>query len=157
MVDSGWPARRDHTSMRYCPSCGSPRVRSGYRPAPLSLRLVGFRELLCDNCNYLYRAFSPFPPKHQRRSSSAHKADTFAPAPPQGPLPAVMDLPKPSNNHIPTRQSVQGSLHVCPHCGSTDTKRRRRRSWERLMLIVSEKRPYLCIDCNQSFLQTSRR
>lgn len=66
--------------MATCPSCNSTRLRAGYRHLPLPVRLLGIRELLCDDCNYLYRAFSPFPPKSGRRKNSNLKADTFMPA-----------------------------------------------------------------------------
>jgi rubredoxin len=45
------------------------------------LRIVGIRALLCDNCNYPFRAFSPLPPKSRRPQHSKRKADVFNPAP----------------------------------------------------------------------------
>ncbi len=56
-----------------CPSCGSSRIRNDYKPAPITLRVVGIRALLCDNCNYQFRAFSPFPPKARRHRTSTRK------------------------------------------------------------------------------------
>jgi hypothetical protein len=44
--------------MAHCPACGSHRIRNGYRLAPLPLRALGIRELLCDYCNRQFRAFS---------------------------------------------------------------------------------------------------
>jgi hypothetical protein len=65
--------------MATCPSCNSPRLRSGYRKTPLALRAVGVRTLLCDSCNCEFRAFSPLPPKRARHRTS--KADVFNQAP----------------------------------------------------------------------------
>ena len=68
--------------MAHCPSCGSARLRNGYRTAPFPLRVVGIRTLLCDNCNYEFRAFSPIPPKSSRqRRHHKRKADVFNNAP----------------------------------------------------------------------------
>lgn len=65
--------------MVICSSCGSSRIRNDYRPAPLILRMIGIRALLCDHCNRQFRAFSlrsPHPHPHPR---AARKADVFAP------------------------------------------------------------------------------
>ena len=43
---------------RRCPKCRSTRVRRGYRDTPLLLRLVGVYNLLCDNCNLLFKGFA---------------------------------------------------------------------------------------------------
>lgn len=67
--------------MVVCPSCGSSRVRNGYKPAPFWLRMIGMRGLLCDNCNFPFRAFSPLPPKSRRPQHAQRKADTFNAAP----------------------------------------------------------------------------
>jgi hypothetical protein len=45
------------------------------------MRLVGIRTLLCDHCNYEFRAFSPIPPKSTRHRRSKRKADVFNEAP----------------------------------------------------------------------------
>ena len=66
--------------MLVCPSCGSSRIRNGYKPAMFVLRIVGIRALLFDNCNYPFQAFSPFPPKTRRPKQFA-KADVFPVAP----------------------------------------------------------------------------
>lgn len=67
--------------MVVCPSCGSSRIRSDYKPAPLFLRLIGVRGLLCDGCNFPFRAFSPLPPRSRRPRHTQRKADLFNPAP----------------------------------------------------------------------------
>lgn len=63
-----------------CPSCGSSRIRNDYKPAPIVLRVIGIRALLCDNCNFQFRAFSPLPPKSRRPRNTSRKAEPF-PAP----------------------------------------------------------------------------
>jgi len=67
--------------MVICPSCGSSRIRNDYKPAPIWLRVMGVRGLLCDNCNFPFRAFSPLPPKTRRPRQSLRKADVFPPSP----------------------------------------------------------------------------
>ncbi len=67
--------------MVVCPSCGSSRIRNGYKPAPFWLRVIGMRGLLCDNCNFPFRAFSPLPPKSRRPQHAQRKADVFNSAP----------------------------------------------------------------------------
>ena len=41
-----------------CPNCGSTRLRRGYTDTPLLLRVIGVYELLCENCNLLFRGFA---------------------------------------------------------------------------------------------------
>jgi ribosomal protein L37AE/L43A len=41
-----------------CPKCRSSRVRRGYTDTPLLLRVIGVYNLLCDNCNLLFRGFA---------------------------------------------------------------------------------------------------
>ncbi len=41
-----------------CPKCKSSRIRRGYRPTPWPLRLIGRYNLLCDDCNLLFRGFA---------------------------------------------------------------------------------------------------
>ncbi len=67
--------------MVVCPSCGSSRIRNGYKPAPFWLRVIGIRGLLCDSCNFPFRAFSPLPPKSRRPQHTQRKADVFNSAP----------------------------------------------------------------------------
>ncbi len=67
--------------MALCPSCGSARLRNGYRTAPLPLRVLGFRTLLCDNCNFQFQAFCPREPKRGNGQRSKRKADVFNAAP----------------------------------------------------------------------------
>ena len=41
-----------------CPKCGSTRLRRGYTDTPLLLRAIGVYNLLCENCNLLFRGFA---------------------------------------------------------------------------------------------------
>lgn len=41
-----------------CPKCRSSRIRKGYKPTPLILRLVGIHYLLCNHCNLLFTGFA---------------------------------------------------------------------------------------------------
>lgn len=63
--------------MTVCPSCGSSRIRSDYRPAPLYLRVVCIRALLCDYCNRQFRAFSWRAPRSRSLKTAQRKADVF--------------------------------------------------------------------------------
>ena len=67
--------------MVVCPSCGSSRIRNGYKPASFWLRMIGMRGLLCDSCNFPFCAFSPLPPKSRRPQHAQRKADVFNSAP----------------------------------------------------------------------------
>lgn len=41
-----------------CPKCGSSRLRRGYTDTSVVLRMIGVYNLLCDNCNLLFRGFA---------------------------------------------------------------------------------------------------
>jgi hypothetical protein len=41
-----------------CPKCRSSRIRKGYKPTPLLLRLFGIHHLLCNHCNLLFTGFA---------------------------------------------------------------------------------------------------
>lgn len=41
-----------------CPKCDSARVRRGYRPTPVLMRIIGRYHLLCDNCNWEFTGFA---------------------------------------------------------------------------------------------------
>ncbi|MGH9841464.1 MAG: hypothetical protein ACREEM_22145 [Blastocatellia bacterium] len=61
--------------MAVCPSCKSSRIRNDYKPAPVWLRLLGIRALLCDHCNHQFRAFSLRPPKSGRPRHALRETD----------------------------------------------------------------------------------
>lgn len=68
--------------MILCPSCGSTCVRNDYKPAPLALRMLFIRALLCDHCNHQFRAFSlvSMPARPQRRPARKAAAINQTPA-----------------------------------------------------------------------------
>ncbi len=41
-----------------CPKCRSSRIRRGYKPTPLVMRMVGIYHLLCNHCNLLFTGFA---------------------------------------------------------------------------------------------------
>jgi hypothetical protein len=59
--------------MVVCPSCNSSRIRNDYKPAPLWLRLIGIRALLCDHCNRQFKAFCPISPKRTLKSGKSRR------------------------------------------------------------------------------------
>jgi hypothetical protein len=52
-----------------CPKCKSSRIRRGYKPTPVLLRMFGIYNLLCNHCNLLFTGFAVpgTVPKHSRR------------------------------------------------------------------------------------------
>lgn len=41
-----------------CPKCHSSRIRRGYRPTPIWLKILFRYNLLCDNCNWEFTGFA---------------------------------------------------------------------------------------------------
>jgi hypothetical protein len=68
--------------MVVCPSCGSSRIRNDYKSAPLVLRVIGVRALLCDYCNRQFRAFSPAPPRTRTSRDNGRRLNASNPATP---------------------------------------------------------------------------
>lgn len=50
-----------------------------------------------------------------------------------------------------TKKQPSRSDHPCPHCGSHDTRRRHRQTWERVILYFTEIRAFRCQPCGASF------
>ena len=55
-------------------------MRRGYTDTPLLLRMIGVYNLLCDNCNLLFRGFAlpgtvPARGTHRRHRRRRHQAD----------------------------------------------------------------------------------
>ncbi len=66
--------------MLVCRSCGSSKIRSGYHPPPLPLRLLFVRTVLCDHCNAQYRAFLLRAPDTGRERRKSHQTtESFNP------------------------------------------------------------------------------
>ncbi len=220
--------------MALCPSCGSARLRNGYRTVPLPLRVIGFRTLLCDNCNFEFRAFCPREPKRGNGQRTKRKADVFNAAPAvdlqtlgqpdaaaarrnqpaisfdrsglpvysdgrglaETARPAFPDLPADFDDDLmpppaltrpvapPAAEALPGNMRarinaappplpaeepllklkedleerrkkgahqICPKCDSPDVSRRHRRLWQRLVLGLTQIRPYRCDSCGHKF------
>ncbi|MEY4167886.1 MAG: hypothetical protein RIR52_1710 [Acidobacteriota bacterium] len=164
-------------SMAICPACGSSRIRNDYRPAPIFLRAIFVRALLCDNCNRQFRAFSPRPPGNHSSGRARKKADTFVKAS------RPVDLESPTDGGggqgarraglrdqiaqqdrtitEPTRWKTEitrvggSSRRICPDCGSSRIRRRPRKRLERLLLSITDHRAYVCQECQSSFYARS--
>jgi hypothetical protein len=61
-----------------CPKCKSSRLRRGYRPSPFILRMFGIYNLLCDDCNLLFRGFAVpgTVPRHGGKKKKHHASGT---------------------------------------------------------------------------------
>jgi len=73
-------------STQSCPRCNSKRVRRGYRPTSLFLKILFRYNLLCDNCNWEFKGFaipgtvSTKPTKKQKKTvedKDENKAEAF--------------------------------------------------------------------------------
>lgn len=60
-----------------CPKCRSSRIRKGYKPTPLILRVVGIHHLLCNHCNLLFTGFVV--PGTMNRASNRGRTKARAP------------------------------------------------------------------------------
>lgn len=67
-----------------CPKCSSSRVRRGYRPTPIWLKIFCRYHLLCDGCNWEFVGFavpgtvdSKPTRKKKTQQKSENKAGTF--------------------------------------------------------------------------------
>src|SRR3989442_6296753 len=132
--------------MKHCPKCGSSRIRRGYSPDPLVLRLAGFRELLCDACNLRFGGFVL--PGTLPRSSRRKKE------------PGNRQRENENENHREEPTTTATSHHEskrCPLCeGNTIHRSHRRGIIEHLASAISIY-PYRCDDCNNRFLARRRQ
>lgn len=81
----------------------------------------------------------PLPPKPMPTQSEPAKPSIKW----EMPAEALEDLEK-------TRRSHR-SHQVCPHCGATDTERRRRKMWEKVAFAFTSMRAYKCRICGSDF------
>jgi hypothetical protein len=44
---------------QHCPRCKSVRIQLGFDEPPLILKLLGIRELFCNNCGFEFKRFAP--------------------------------------------------------------------------------------------------
>lgn len=132
--------------MKHCPKCRSSRIRRGYAPDPLIVRIFGFRELLCDGCNLRFRGFV-IPgtlPHSGRHKKKPEKEKTIKVEP------AVESEPSPG----PTRPRLEAKY--CPICNSENTHRSHRRGIIENVVSMMRIYPYRCDDCNKRFLGRRR-
>jgi len=71
--------------MQICPRCGSTRVRHGYGRERFGLRLIGVRELLCNQCNLSFTRFvlpgmMPKSSHHSKKRRNHEAKDVTPPA-----------------------------------------------------------------------------
>src|ERR1700704_2003106 len=97
-----------------CPKCRSTRIRRGYTPDVLPMRIIGYRELLCDGCNLRFKGFVL--PGTLPRSGHTKKKERKEKTP-ENPAPASRAA-EPSTSHSGKR---------CPACGGERTHRSHRR------------------------------
>jgi predicted RNA-binding Zn-ribbon protein involved in translation (DUF1610 family) len=124
--------------MKHCPKCGSSRIRRGYAPDPLPLRLIGYRELLCDGCNLRFKGFvlPGMLPRSRRGTKERRKQQSRSRA-------------VSSEQAQPLEARLSKS---CPACGGEKTHRSHRRgNFERLASVILIY-PHRCDDCNNRFL-----
>lgn len=103
--------------MLVCPTCGSSRIRTDYKPTSIWLRIVGIRNLLCDFCNKQFRAFSIRSPK-PKNTRTTRKANVFNPGKP-------VDLQRIRLNLFNSKensQTVSGEVLAPPTTGDLRTK-----------------------------------
>ena len=56
-----------------------------------------------------------------------------------------------SLEELESNRKSRRSHQVCPHCGATDTERRRRKLWEKLVFAFTQIRAYNCRICGGDF------
>src|ERR1700730_2812098 len=125
--------------MKHCPKCGSSRIRRGYSPDPLSLRLLGFRELLCDACNLRFRGFV-LPgtlPRSSRRKKEPRKLQT--------------ENENDREERRATNEESQLETQRCPLCKGNATRRSHRRGIIEHVASTIGIYPYRCDGCNNRF------
>jgi transposase-like protein len=125
--------------MKYCPKCGSSRIRRGYAHDSVFTRMLGIRELLCDACNLRFRRFVfpgtlPHSSRHKRHSANQQSQD--------GKRPGQRNSTKRWRHHAKR----------CPVCASERTHRSHRTGILERLASVANFYPYRCDDCNSRFM-----
>jgi predicted Zn-ribbon and HTH transcriptional regulator len=137
--------------MRRCPKCRSSRVRRGYAHDPLIVRLVGFRELLCDSCNLRFRGFViPGTLPHSNRNRKKEDKPTRQQATKEE---AQQTSSKPGRTGTldPEQDAKQ-----CPRCESDMIHRSHRQGITERLASALSIYPYRCDNCNNRFLARRR-
>src|SRR5258708_350332 len=125
--------------MKRCPKCRSTRVRRGYAYDPLIIRVLGFRELLCDSCNLRFRGFV-IPGTLPRSSRNKKKLEQ-----------ELKESAAKSGERRRPETSDAGRRR-CPRCSSESTHRSHRRGVIENLTSVISYFPYRCDDCNNRYL-----
>lgn len=125
--------------MKHCPKCGSSRIRRGYAPDTLIVRMMGFRELLCDGCNLRFRGFVlpgtlPRSGRHKKKPEQERTANV-----------------KPASERTNTIRQ-RSDAKQCPTCNSESTHRSHRHGIIENVVSLLRIYPYRCDDCNKRFL-----
>ncbi len=60
-------------------------------------------------------------------------------------------MPAEALEELETSRRSHRSHQICPHCGATDTERRRRRLWEKAAFALTAIRAYKCRICGSDF------
>ena len=131
----------ERTAMKHCPKCGSSRIRRGYSPDSVLLRLFGFRELLCDACNLRFRGFvlpGMLPRSSRRKKERQTENENHR-----------EELTKTSTSHHASKR--------CPLCEGNTTHRSHRRGIVEHLASTISIYPYRCDDCNNRFLARRQR
>jgi hypothetical protein len=136
--------------MRRCPKCESSRIRRGYGTGSFVLRLIGFRELLCNNCNLRFTRFvvPGTMPKSSHKQKSANKSVETSPVESQ--QAAVVVETSPPEDHGRHRHE-QGNSKRCPQCHSANIHRSSRRGMREKIISVVSFYPYRCHKCEKRF------
>jgi hypothetical protein len=137
--------------MKRCPKCNSSRVRRGYAHDPLLIRLVGYRELLCDACNLRFRGFViPGTLAHSKRTK---RKEEKREAPPDSPKAGGPDSRKQGTKTLVREHESK----ECPSCQSENTHRSHRQGALERAASVAGIYPFRCDDCGNRFLARRRR
>lgn len=135
--------------MKRCPKCGSSRLRRGYVDTPLPLRLVGYREILCNGCNLRFNSFA-LPgtiPANTRNGKSEKEQKDIRTNAERGQVSSPTqrieeDLNSPSRG---------GTARACVKCGSRDVRRSHKRNLFEKALSLFSIRPLRCMECQNRF------
>ena len=148
--------------MQICPRCGSTRVRHGYGRERFGLRLIGVRELLCNQCNLSFTRFvlPGMMPKssHHSKKRRNHEAP---PASAQSTAPASEQSNPPISpqSTAPVSAQSSGKRHrqrnrrskQCPRCDGKNVHRSSRRGIRERAISIFSLYPYRCHDCDKRF------
>jgi len=125
--------------MKRCPKCRSTRIRRGYAYDPLIIRLLGFRELLCDSCNLRFRGFViPGTLPRSNRNKKKLEKDLNE------------NVGKSGERRRPESSEPRGRR--CPRCSSESIHRSHRRGVIENLTSLIGYFPYRCDDCNNRYL-----